>query len=101
MAFALSVSPVKLDGAGLDQRHQDREVLAHVADRLVEREPNMFSITIWCESPMPSTSRPLGREPATVSACCGEHHRVARVRRDDAGAELDAGHLAADDRERR
>ena len=58
----------------------------------------MFSITTLCESPMPSVSRPPDAA-CVVSACGGEHHRVPRVRRDDAGAELDARHLAPDDRQ--
>ena len=60
--------------------------------------PNMFSITIWCESPMPSD------EAAAARGLHGERllrhrERVAAVRRHDAGRELDARHLAADDRE--
>ena len=60
----------------------------------------MFSITIWCESPMPS-DEPAARRGLHRERLLGEHHRVARVRRHDPGAELDARDLAADDRERR
>ena len=60
--------------------------------------PNMFSITIWCDEP------DAEHEPAAARGLHGERllrhrERVAAVGRHDAGRELDARDLAADDRE--
>ena len=60
----------------------------------------MPSITIWCDSPIPSASRP----PAAAfvgQRLTGEHHRVTRVGGHHRGAELDVGHLPPDDGEKR
>ena len=61
--------------------------------------PNMVSITIWCDRPMPSVKRPPVA-PWAVERLGRQHHRVPRVGRHDGRAELDAGHLASDHRER-
>ena len=60
--------------------------------------PNMPSMTIWCDRPMPSD------EAAAARGLHGERllrhrQRMAAVGGDDAGRELDARDLAADDRE--
>ena len=60
--------------------------------------PNMPSITIWCDKPdaerEPAAARGLHRE-----RLLRHRQRMAAVGRDDAGRELDARDLAADDRE--
>ena len=56
----------------------------------------MPSITIWCESPIPSVNRPP-LASCTVNACCAIVSGCRRVRRHDAGRQLDARHLAPDD----
>ena len=61
--------------------------------------PIIDSITIWWLRPMPRHSRPPLRR-VHGQRLLGEHHRVARVRRHDARADLDPWHLAPDDGER-
>ena len=61
--------------------------------------PNMPSMTIWCESPMPSTKPPAARG-LRGQRLVRQHHRVARVGGHHAGAELDARDFASDDGER-
>ena len=60
----------------------------HVLDHDLVREPD-------------ARARAAARGDVHRERLLGEHHRVARVGGDDPGAELDAGHLAADDREHR
>ena len=62
--------------------------------------PNMFSITIWCERPMPRMKRPPDAA-CVVSACWASIIGWRGIRGHDGRAELDARHLAPDDRERR
>ena len=62
--------------------------------------PHMFSTTMWCERPMPSVKRPF------VAACTRHRllrhrERVARVRRDDRRAHLDARRARPGDRDDR
>ena len=52
--------------------------------------PSMSSITILCESPMPSEKRPL-RRGLRGQRLLRDRDRMARVGRHDRGAELDAG----------
>ena len=61
--------------------------------------PHMASTTIWCDSPMPRASRPVvafwvvSAWAASIIGCRGYVGNDGRP-------ELDAGHLAADDRKR-
>lgn len=82
----------------LEERHHRRQVLAHVADRLVERHP-----------PHALDDGPMAEPDAEREAAAGDlvhgqrllgqHHRVARERRHHTGAELDSGNLAGDHRQ--
>ena len=62
--------------------------------------PRRFSITTWCERPIPSISR-LRLAACAVSACCASTARVARIRRHDPRAQRDPLCLAPDQRGQR
>ena len=84
------------DGLTLEERHQDGEVVLHVAGRLVKAHaPHAFDHDLVREPDAerePVTGRLLGGE-----GLLGEHHRVAWIRRDDGGAEVHARDLASGD----
>ena len=66
--LALTVSPVDVDWLAAQQRQQHGQVLAHVPGRRPKLYPYMSSITILCDRPMPSVSRPP-RATDAVIAC--------------------------------
>ena len=61
--------------------------------------PSIPSMTTWCERPMPSAKRPRA-DGLRRERLLRHRHRMARIRRHDGGAELDAARLAAADRRR-
>ena len=80
------------------QRPEHGEVLAHVADRLVEAHAEHRLDHDLVAQP-DAEAQPAAGGGVHGQRLLGQHHRVARVRRHDARAELDAGHLAPDDRQ--
>ena len=78
---------------------QHREVLTHVHCGTIERQAEHVLDHDLMRQPdaerEPAVHRDLSRQRLR-----GEHHRVARVRRDDTGAEFDARHGAPGDGER-
>ena len=82
----------------MEQRHEHREVLAHVPDRLVERQAEHALDDDLVRQ------ADAEHEAAAARGLHGERllrhrQRMAAVGGHDAGGELDAGYLAADDRE--
>ena len=72
------------------------EVLAHVAHRLVERQPEHVLDHDLVRQPDAEHEAPAARG-LHGERLLRHRQRVAAVGRHDAGGELDAGHLAADD----
>ena len=86
------------DLAVAQERHEHVEVLADVAQRLVERQPE-HALDHQLVREADAEDEPAAADGLRGERLLGQRDRVTRVRRDDRRAELDARHLAAHDRE--
>ena len=99
-AWTRKSSPSNDDGLAPRQRAEHGQVLAQVADRLGEAHAH-HRLDHDLVAQADAEAQPAAAGRVRRQGLLGQHHRVPRVRRHDARAELDARHLAADDGERR
>jgi hypothetical protein len=84
----------------LQQRHHHFQVLAHVTNRLVETHaPHGLHHDLVTETD--AEAQTTVRCRVHREGLLSHHHRVTWVRGNDAGSQLDAGHLATDHGQRR
>jgi len=81
-----------VDLLAVQERHEGGQVLLHVAGRLFEADaPHALDHHLMGKAD--AEDQPVTGDQLHGQGLLGQHHRMPRVDRDHAGAQLDAGHL--------